>query len=149
MQRKARRDKQKGSILVEFAVGSTVVVTLFAGVFQFGWSLLLYNNLMTSVTNAAITAAQRDYNISDPADFTDDIKNMVVYGDLDAGGVRVAPDITTSHVSVNVATNAGVPQYVTVSVNGYQVKTLFANFTLSNKPRVTVPFAGRVVCSGC
>src|SRR5688572_28352157 len=103
MQRKARRHRQKGSILVEFAVGSTVVVTLFAGVFQFGWSLLLYNNLMTSVTNAAIIAAQRDYNISDPADFTDDIKNMVVYGDLDTGGVRVAPDITTSHVSVNVA----------------------------------------------
>lgn len=149
MRRNGQKAKQKGSILIEFAVGSTVLVSLFAGVFQFGWSLLIYNNLMTSVTNAAIVAAQRDYNISDPTDFTDDIKNMVVYGDVNTGTVRIAPDITTSNVSVNVVTNGSVPQYVTVSVNGYQVKTLFTNFTLTNKPRVTVPFAGRVLCSGC
>ena len=149
MRHRRQDKKQKGSILVEFAVGATVIVTLFAGIFQFGWSLLIYNNLMTSVTNAAIIAAQRDYNLSDTAGFQTDIKNMVVYGDLITGGVKVAPDISTSNVSVAVNTNGGYPQFVTVSVNGYQIKTLFANFTLSDKPRVTVPFAGRVLCSAC
>lgn len=144
-----RRRKQKGSILVEFAVGSTVLVTMFAGVFQFGWSLLIYNNLMTSVTNAAVLAAQRDYNISSPSAFTTDIQNMVMYGDIIAGGVKVAPDITASNVSVTVTTSSGIPQYVTVSVTGYQVRTLFSNFTLTDKPRVTVPYAGRVLCTGC
>ena len=149
MRRRKQDKKQKGSILIEFAVGATVIVTLFAGVFQFGWSLLIYNSLMTSVTNAAIIAAQRDYNLSDTAGFQSDIKNMVVYGDLGAGGVKVAPDIRTSDVAVTVSTNGGYPQYVTVSVTGYQIKTLFANFTLSDKPRVTVPFAGKVLCSAC
>ena len=149
MQRERQRKRQNGSMLVEFAVGSTVLVTLFAGVFQFGWSLLIYNNLMTSVSNAAVIAAQKEYDFANPSSFETDIKNMVIYGDITASGPKVAPDIDTTHVSVVTAPAGGYPQYVTVSVNGYQLRTLFANMTLSNKPRVTVPFAGKIVCTGC
>lgn len=144
-----RRRRQSGSTMIEFAVGSTVLVTMFAGVFQFGWSLLIYNNLMTSVTNAAIIASQRNYDQSAPSDFTNDIKNMVVYGDVNGGTTLVAPNLATSQVAVTLTSNAGVPQFVTVSIDGYQVRTLFANYTLTNKPRVTVPFAGTISCSSC
>lgn len=144
-----RQAKQRGSTMIEFAIGSTVFVALFTGVFQFGWSFLLYNNLMASVTNAAVFAAKRDYDQASPSSFESDIKNLVVYGDTSAGTVPLAPGLTTSNVSVNVTASAGVPQYVTVSINNYQIQTVFKNYTLLNKPRVTVPFAGAVLCTDC
>lgn len=143
------RKRQRGSTLIEFAIGMTMLVTAFGGVFQFGWSLLIYNNLLTSVTNAAIMAAQRDFDQSSPTSFTNDVKNMVMYGDLTARTTKVAPGLLATHINVTLSPNSTTPRYVTVSISGYQISNLFRSITLTNKPRVTVPFAGRIQCSSC
>ncbi|HYP06134.1 MAG TPA: TadE family protein [Bryobacteraceae bacterium] len=144
-----RATKQRGSSIVEFALGATLLVTVAGGVFQFGWSLLLYNSLLTSVTNAAVLGAQRSYDRGSPTAFKDDVKNMVIYADLTSRSARVAPSLEASHVSVTL-TPTDFPQYLTVSITGYPLSTLFRRITLTNKPRVTVPFTGTVTCStGC
>lgn len=135
--------------MVEFAIGATLLVTMFSGIFQFGWSLMIYNNLMTSVTNAAMMASTMDYDQGATSTFTTAVQNMAVYGDISTGTVKVAPGIQTSQIDVDVTSVSGVPQYITVSVNGYSISTIFRNFTLTNKPRVTVPFMGKVTCSSC
>jgi Flp pilus assembly protein TadG len=42
-----------GNILVEFALGSGILVMAFVGTFQFGYTFLQYNNLENAVARGA------------------------------------------------------------------------------------------------
>ena len=144
-----RLKSQKGNVLIEFALGWSVLWLMFAGLFQFGYAFYNYNVLMTAVTNAAELGSKLDYDTGSPAAFTNAIKNMVVYGDETAGAKALIPNLSTGNVTVDAGLDANsIPQNITVSVT-YSINTVFSTITLTNKPRVTMRFMGKVVCASC
>jgi hypothetical protein len=77
---------------------------------------------MTSVANAAQIGSAMDYDTGSPSTLSDQIKNMVVYGDINAGSSNpLVPGIATSNVVVDFNTDSlGIPHDVTVHLTGYK-----------------------------
>jgi len=74
---------RKGTAMLEFALGTLILVPVFAGTFQFGYTFFVYNNLDTAVRGGARYASLRSYDsaTSTPSSaFSTAVKNMVVYG---------------------------------------------------------------------
>lgn len=108
------RENERGSTLVEFAIGATVFMTAMFGVLEFGRALWTHNAL----TDAARRGA-RYATMHAPAD-ADSVKNVVVYGDPAGGGQPMLPNLSTANVNVtynNFGLNDGT---VSVSITGYQ-----------------------------
>jgi Flp pilus assembly protein TadG len=143
--------RSRGSSLVEFAFGWTILWALLAGVFQFGYSSYQYNVLMTAVANAAELGSQLNYDRGDPqGSIVVPVTNMVLYGDTAAGSTPILSGLTASNVDVNVATDEqGMPRAITVTIGNYALSGLFKTFSLTNKPRSTAAFAGQVKCASC
>lgn len=140
--RRARLDR--GSAILEFALGFTLLWTMLAGVFQFGYPLFVYNALNNAVADGAAFASRADFDAGATSTFTTQVKNMVVYGSPDGGGLALAPGLTTAQVSVAWTADAGgLPQTVTVRIAEFSVYAIFKSFTFTNKPACTVRFAGR------
>jgi len=135
--------KIRGHAILELCLSFTVIWLLFTGVYQFGYSLYLYNNLATAVTNGARYAARADLNPTSPSSFTTAVKNVVVYGSPTGGSSTLAPGLTTSHVLVTWSVDSeGVPKDVTVKLNNFQISAIFKTYTLANKPSVTAKYGG-------
>ncbi len=115
-----------------------------------GSAFYTYNLLNTSVANAAQLGSRLEYDTAHPSEFTTALKNMVVYGDVDAGAAPLLPGLTTGDVKVSMNLDANnIPRGVTVSITGYSIDVLFKTFSLSDKPRATTAYIGRVICSNC
>lgn len=133
---------QRGNAILEFALSFTLLWTVFSGVFQFGYSMYVYNSLATAVTEGAHYAARVDFD-SPGYTFVNQVKNMVVYGSPTGGGTPLAPGLSSGQVSVTWTTDAsGVAQTITVGISSYTVNAIFHNYTFTNKPRVTVLYLG-------
>ena len=141
--------------MLEFALGSGILVGAFVGTFQFGYSFLQYNTLENAVARGAHYAALIDYHsATDTPDaaFQTAVQNMVLYGSPTAGTSPVVPGLTTDNVSVTAcgivtvcpgyASALGVPQEITVSISGYTINSVFSQTTLSGKPFVTFAYQG-------
>jgi Flp pilus assembly protein TadG len=148
----ANRD---GSVMLEFAIGSGVLVAAFVGTFQFGYTFLQYNNLQNAVARGARYASLIDYHsATDTPDgnFQTAVQNMVLYGSPTAGTTPVLPGLTASNVTVtacgittvcpNYTSALGIPQEITVSISGYTINSVFAQIALSGKPSVTFAYQG-------
>jgi len=136
--------RERGNAILEFAIGVGVLVLTFTGVFQFGYSYYVYNNLLAAVDSGAKYAAVRTYDSSSTTPtsaFSTAVKNMVVYGQATTGTKPVAPGLQTSNVSLAVTFDNNVPATVQVSLNNYALNAVFATFSLS-KPVVTYPYMG-------
>jgi hypothetical protein len=127
------------------------MVFLFAGTFQFGYSLYQYNLLKNAVNDAAAYAALKAYDSSSctPSDaFKDAVKKMAVYGNPAGGTESIARNLATTNVDLTVGWSntcgvaGGLPISMTVSVNSFTIQAIFANFTLTGKPAVTYPYTG-------
>jgi Flp pilus assembly protein TadG len=141
-----RKQSQKGSALVEFAIGSSILMAVFAGTYQFGYSFYVYNNLQTAVNNGAKYASLRTYEqaTGTPSScFSDAVENMVVYGNPSGGTIPVAPNLGTDNVFIVTTFSNGVPSTMTVGISNYTIDAVFKRFPLTNKPQVTYPFLGR------
>ena len=145
------RKSRGGTAIIEFAIGSGVLMAVFAGTFEFVYTFYIYNNLQTAVNNGAKYAALRTYESSSRTPstcFTDAVKDMVVYGDpTGTTTTPIAPRLATSNITVtptwdSVNATNNVPLAWTVSVSSYTINSVFASFTLTNKPQVTYPFLG-------
>ena len=138
----SRKSGQRGNAAVEFALSFAVLWALFTGIFEFGYSMYLYNNLATSVSDGARYAARVDFD--DPArTFVGRVKNVVLYGAPGGGTSTMVPGLTAAHVTVNWTRDAaGVPATITVAITGYSINAIFGNFSFTNKPRVTVKYMG-------
>jgi Flp pilus assembly protein TadG len=135
---------ERGNAIIEFAIGATVLVMVFTGVFQFGYAFYVYNNLLAAVDNGAKYAAMRTYdsNSATPSSaFLAAVMNMVVYGQSTTGVKPIAPGLQISNVSLAVTFDNTVPTSVQVSLNNYPLNAVFTTFTLS-KPVVTYPYMG-------
>jgi Flp pilus assembly protein TadG len=140
-----RRRARRGNAILEFAVASSILVPLFAGVFQFGYTLYIYNNLDSAVRGGARYASMRSYDSATPspsAAFTKAVGNMVVYGNPDGTGQPVAPGLSLANVQVLPNMNGAAPESVTVQIAGYTVNAVFTTFRFNAKPSVTFPYSG-------
>jgi Flp pilus assembly protein TadG len=152
-----RRRRQSGNVLIEAALGLLVLISVFSGSFQFGFTFYQYNALATAVNNGAHYAGTRSWDSTTGAITASNklaIQNMVVYGDQSGTLTKpVLTGLTVNNISVtpNNQTGAlGVPASFTVSLtsdaNGkyYVINSLFGQMTLNGKPSVTYPFQGFV-----
>ncbi len=136
---------RRGSAMVEFAIGASLLATVFGGTFTWGFSLYRYNQLEAGVIAGARYAALRNYDsttTTPSSAYTTAVKNMVVYGSPSpaAGTAPILPGLTTSNVTLTVDFNLGVPAGMTVAITGYQINTLFKKITLTGKPKIRYTF---------
>ena len=108
------KNNERGSTLVEFAIGVTVFATAMFAVLEFGRALWVHNAL----SDAARQGAR--YAILHSAGSTDEVKNVVVYGNPAGTGNPMLPNLTTDKVLVDYngfGLNEGT---VTVSIDQYE-----------------------------
>jgi Flp pilus assembly protein TadG len=142
--------------MLEFALSATILSSTFAGVFQFGYSFYVYNELEGAVRDgvryASFIKLSNDGNATTPSSFSDAVKNVVVYGTPSPadGQLPVAPGLAAGNVSVVVSFDptTKVPTYVTVSINSFTVDAIFKTFTFTGKPVLKMPYFGRYCSAG-
>src|SRR5690242_3426808 len=125
---------ERGNAMVEFAIGSGLLVAAFAGTFQFGYTFLLYNNLENAVARGARYASVVPYDSSTttPSDaFKTQVRNMVLYGSPTAGTSAVLPGLASGNVNLTVTFTNGTPRAMTVSISGYTINSVFGTTTLT------------------
>jgi Flp pilus assembly protein TadG len=138
-----RPTRRRGNAIVEFALSFSMLWVILGGVFQFGYTIYLYEGLANAVQNAAAFASRADFVVG-TSTFSDQVKNMVVYGSPIAGSTPLVPNLTTAKVSVTwTSDSAGLPLTVTVRIVNYTVAAVFNTFTFTNKPLCTMRYAGR------
>jgi len=131
--------------MVEFAIGSGVLIAVFAGTLQFGYTFVQYNRLETAVAQGARYASVIPYdspNASPSSAFLTAVKNMVLYGSPTQGASPVVSGLVPGNVDLNVTFVKGVPGTMTVSITGYKVDALFGSSALTGKPIATYPYQG-------
>jgi Flp pilus assembly protein TadG len=105
---------RRGTAMLEFAIGSGVLIAAFTGTFQFGYTFLQYNNLENAVVRGARYASVKSYDsaTSTPSDaFKTAVKNMVVYGSPTAGTTPVLPGLTVDNLRLPMCTRGSGNQY--------------------------------------
>ena len=146
-----RRQRSSGNAMLEFAIGSALLVAAFTGTFQFGYNFYRYNTLAAAVANGARYASLRPYNsnTSTPSTaFKTAVENMVVYGDPSGTATTpVSPGLAPSNVKLAVAFSSsipgkGVPVSITVSISNYTLDAIFGQTTYDTKPQVTYAYQG-------
>jgi Flp pilus assembly protein TadG len=111
---KKNKNNERGSTLVEFAIGVTVFATAMFAVLEFGRVLWAHNAL----TDAARRGAR--YAVLHTANDVDQVKNVVVFGDAAGTGNPMLPNLSAENVNVaynGFGLNDGT---VTVSITNYQ-----------------------------
>ncbi len=136
---------RRGNAMIEFAIGSGVLLAAFTGTFQFGYTFLQYNNLQNAVARGARYASLVPYDsaTSTPStSFKTAVQNMVLYGSPTAGATPVLPGLAASNVNLTVTFTNGIPAVMTVSISGYTIDSIFAKTTLTSKPQVAYTYQG-------
>ncbi len=148
-----RRRGERGNALIEFALSAILLVSLFIGAFQFGYTFYVYSKLQVAVRNGARYGSVRKLLTGISASigiYQTAVKQMVVYGNPAAtAGTAVAPGLTTGMVAVSITNAAGTaasdavpPDRLQVSINGYNLDALFRTYSFS-KPVEAFPYVGR------
>jgi Flp pilus assembly protein TadG len=142
------RNSRRGNGAIEFAIGFSLLWGCFSGVFQYGYSMYIYNSLQAAVTDGAAYASRATICKTSNS-FRDAVRGMVVFGDpaASSGAARV-PNLTVGKVDV-LRTPTDFPSTVTIRITDFTVNALFQSFTFSNKPTVTMPFIGQYQTGGC
>jgi len=156
MHRIQTRPRQRGNVLIEFALSSTLLVFLLLGTFQFGYAFYQYNSLVNAVRSgvryASMAKISNQGNGTLSADYIDSIRKTVVYGSPVATqeDTPVVRGLAPSDVEVEVGFDGKfVPQIVTVRVTRFTVDAIVRNFTINGKPSLQMPFLGQYCPVGC
>lgn len=108
------KDNERGSTLLEFAIGVTVFVTAMFAVLEFGRALWVHNALADAARRGA------RYAVLHSATEAAQVKNVVVYGDAAGSGQPMLNNLSTANVEVTYngfGLNDGT---VSVSITGYE-----------------------------
>lgn len=105
---------QRGSTLVEFAIGATVFLMAMFAVLEFGRALWVHNALADAARRGVRYAVI--HSASDAAQ----VKNVVVFGDPLGGSQPVVNNLSTSNVVVDYSTFGLNKGSVSVSITNYQ-----------------------------
>ncbi|HEY2013968.1 MAG TPA: TadE family protein [Bryobacteraceae bacterium] len=137
--------RRRGNSVLEFALGSGVLLAVFTGTFRFGYTMFQYNRLETAVAQGARYASLVPYDsatTTPSSNFRTAVQNMVLYGSPAAGTHPVLSDLTASNVSLTVTFTNNTPSAMTVALTGYTINGLFGTSILAGKPKVTYPYQG-------
>src|SRR6185295_408165 len=111
---KSCKDNERGSTLVEFAIGITVFVTAMFAVLEFGRALWVHNAL----SDAARRGAR--YATLNTSASSAQVKNVVIYGNPEGSGLPMLNNLGAGNVDVSYngfGLNNGT---VSVSITNYQ-----------------------------
>jgi Flp pilus assembly protein TadG len=142
------RRRRRGNAMLEFAIASSVLIPVFSGTFQFGYTLYQYNLLSAAIANGARYGSNRTFRSANGgADLTKvklAIQNVVVYGSPSGGSTPQVKGLATSNVAVTFSTTTtGVPKSLTVSVSNFTIDGIFKSHTFTSSPTLTYPYTGR------
>jgi len=113
------KQDEKGSTLVEYAIGATVFIMAIFAVLEFGRALWAHNALTDAARRGARYAVLHLPNSTEDAN----IKNLVVYGKVEGGTQPLLPGLTTANVTVTRSSDFSVNSgTATVSITGYEFK---------------------------
>ncbi len=105
---------ERGAVLMEFAIGATVFLTVMFSIIEFGRALWTHNALADAARRGA------RYAVNHPATDTAAVKNVIVYGDPAGGGNPLVNNLSTDNVAVQY-TNFGLDQgSVSVQIVNYK-----------------------------
>ncbi len=151
MTRNLARRTERGAALVEFAIVSTTFLLLLFGVVEFGRLFWAHNALKDAARRGTRYAIVR----KNDAAGIQAVKNMVVYGDPNAGGGAqpILPGLTTANVNVQYQNFNGVllSSRATVSITNYKFQfavPMIGNLLTMPAYRTSLPgeSAGFVPC---
>ena len=155
MKRKLSFGSRRGNAMIEFAMSAMVLTYSFTAVFQFGYSMYLYNELeagvRAGVRYASLAGISNSGDSSIPSAYSTAVQNMVVYGTPSPGAnpVPVIKGLTPAVVTVGVNFDTGhVPTDVSVKISTYSVDAIFKTFTFTNKPVLKMPYFGKYCSNG-
>jgi Flp pilus assembly protein TadG len=147
------RPGERGNAMIEFALSSLVLITMFIFTFQFGYTFYVYSKLQTAIRNGGRYASVRTLRAGSGTSITKyktAVQQMVVYGSPTAtAGATVVPGLTPAGITVNVTNAAGTaasssvqPYKVQVYVSSYSLDALFRTYSFSSKPYENFPYVG-------
>ncbi len=108
------RKRERGSTLVEFAIGVTVFLTAMFAVLEFGRALWVHNAL----TDAARRGAR--YAVMHSSGDVAQVKNVVVYGNPAGTGRPMLHNLSTTNVNVSYNGFGLSDGTVSVSITNYK-----------------------------
>jgi hypothetical protein len=119
---------ENGTQMIEFALVFPVLILLFAGTVELGRLFYTYTTLAKG-TRAAARYLSTTTNVTTS---TDAAKRIVMCGNPnvcgDANNPLILPNISATNIVVTPPTAGGAPpQYVTVSITGYNYQFLAFN----------------------
>jgi Flp pilus assembly protein TadG len=138
--KKLFNSNERGTTLVEFAIGVTVLLTAMFAIVEFGRALFVHNALADAARRGA-----RYATLHSNTD-VDQVKNVVVYGDPAGGSQPLVPNLSTTNVNVNYS-NFGLNKgTVSVSVTSYQFQFVLPFLGTSiTMPNYTTTLTGESV----
>jgi Flp pilus assembly protein TadG len=108
------KKNQRGSTLVEFAIGATVFFTAMFAVIEFGRALWTHNALSDGARRGA------RYAVNHPSTDTTGVKNVVVYGNPAGGTQPIVENLTPANVQVQYSGFGLGAGTVSVQIVGYK-----------------------------
>jgi Flp pilus assembly protein TadG len=157
--KKIRPGSRSGNAMVEFALASLILIPIFIGTFQFGYTFYIYNLLGTQIRAGARYASMRTFNCADSTSigkFKTAVKNMVMYSNPSPGQspTAIISGLSLTQIDVEIKAANGttdadknnVPVTVTVSTSTgapFAVDAVFKTFTFSGKPILQFPYMGQ------
>jgi Flp pilus assembly protein TadG len=147
MKNKLISRRRRGNALIEFALLWSVLFPVVAGTAQFGSAFYQYNNLCSTVRNAARYASIQTYqsaNATVPTALQTAVRNMVRYETpTPADGAAPLYDIPAANILVQMNFANNVPDSVTVSITQFNIDAVLKTFTINNKPTTSFVYTGR------
>ena len=141
--------RRSGSVVVELALALPVLVALFLGTLQFGYSFYIYDELEQAVRAGARYASLRVYASSTAtpdAAFATAVQNVVLYSNPAGGTQPAAPGLTRTNVAITMEMRGSgaalTPIFVTVAINNYHLPMITSSILLTNKPASRFPYLG-------
>ena len=136
--------------MVEFALASSLLIPIFLGTFQFGYTFYVYNLLSTQMRSGARFASMKAFKCAGgDLNYKQKVRNVVRYGNPGATGTVIEPGLLDTQVTVSIkdvngdaASTTKTPSYVEVSTASYSVDALFTTYTFTGKPYVRMPYLG-------
>jgi Flp pilus assembly protein TadG len=137
--RKRNKKGQRGASLLEFSIAATVFLTVLFAIVEFGRALWVHNAL----TDAARRGAR--YAVLHKASDIDDVKKVVVYGDL-TETTPILENLSTANVDVTYNGFNLDQGTVSVSVHDYQFQMILPLVVSSiQMPNYTTTLTGECV----
>lgn len=136
---------KSGNAVIELALAMPVLIGLFLGSLQFGYSFYIYNDLEQAVRAGARYASMRSYSSTSSTPDTayqTAVKNAVVYANPAGGTQPVAPGLTAANVALTMEMQQGVPSAVTVAITNYRLPQIVGSVLLTDKPATQFPYLG-------